>query len=521
MADFQELSSITNNDTMSKAVDERELRLFLALDKEKRGFTNRRDFFRNISHMGICLEDPRLKESIKALRSYGETDAISYTEFCQIIRPNISFIEQILQANLIIPEFSETCRLIEHIFESTKTISDGEVPTYIPQLARVAPDQYGVSLCTIDGQRFSLGDYHTDFCVQSCCKTINYCLALEEHGAERVHKYVGCEPSGRGFNELTLNHEKKPHNPLINSGAIMCCSLIKPQMNIADRFDYVMEQWKALCGSSKIGFSNSVYLSERATADRNFALGYFMRENKAFPENTDLIATLEFYFQCCSIELNAEQMSIIAATLANGGVCPITGNRIFHPKTVQHCLSLMSSCGMYDASGEFAFTVGLPAKSGVSGVLMIVVPNVMGICTWAPRVDRQGNSVRGIAFCKKLVETFNFHNYDSLTGLSEKIDPRRSRLDVEADRVIAMIWAASKGDLTAIQRLVARGVNIDGADYDGRTPLHLAACEGHTHIVKYLINYGVNRNLKDRWGNTALDDACKNNHPEIVELLEG
>lgn len=524
MADSQhtsisnDINSNANATTNSR--DERELRLFLALDKENKGFTTRREIFRSITHMGICLEDSRLKESIKALDTYTDLDPISYAEFCQIIRPNISLIEQILQANLIIPEFAESRRAIEQIFETTKTIPDGKVAHYIPQLARVAPDQYAVSLCTIDGQRFSLGDYQTDFCIQSCCKPINYCLALEENGEDGVHKHVGREPSGRGFNELTLNHEGKPHNPMLNAGAIMCCSLIKPGINIADRFDYVMGQWKALCGGTKVGFSNSVYLSERATADRNFALGYFMRENKAFPENTDLIATLEFYFQCCSIEVNTEQMSIVAATLANGGVCPITGKRIFKPKTVQNCLSLMSSCGMYDFSGEFAFTVGLPAKSGVSGVIMIVVPNVMGICTWSPRVDRQGNSVRGIAFCKKLVETFNFHNYDNLTGLSEKRDPRRNRLDVETDRVIAMIWAASKGDLTAIQRLVARGVDINGADYDGRTPLHLAASEGHTHIVQYLINYQAKTNLIDRWGNTALDDAIQNKHQEIVDLLK-
>ncbi|MBI4854165.1 MAG: glutaminase A [Acidobacteria bacterium] len=520
MQDSEQTSINTSTGSLLNSRDERELRLFLALDKENQGFITRRDLFRSIKQTGICLEDLRLKESIKSLDSYEDTDPISYPEFCQIIRPNISLIEQILQANLIIPEFTETRRVIEQLFETTKLISDGEVASYIPQLARVAPEQYAVSLCTIDGQRFSLGDYQTDFCIQSCCKPINYCLALEENGQEKVHKHVGREPSGRGFNELTLNYEGKPHNPMLNAGAIMCCSLIKPESNIADRFDYVMGQWKALCGGAKVGFSNSVYLSERSTADRNFALGYFMRENKAFPENTDLIATLEFYFQCCSIEVNTEQMSIVAATLANGGVCPITGKRIFTPKTVQNCLSLMSSCGMYDFSGEFAFTVGLPAKSGVSGAIMIVVPNVMGISTWSPRVDRQGNSVRGIAFCKRLVEAFNLHNYDNLTGLSEKKDPRRSRLDIETDRVIAMIWAASKGDLTAIQRLMARGVDINGADYDGRTPLHLASSEGHTHIVKYLINHNVNINLKDRWGNTPLDDAIQNNHQEIIKLLK-
>ena len=164
---------------------------------------------------------------------------------------------------------------------------------------------------------------------------------------------------------------------------------------MADRFDYVLQRWGQAAGGTMPGFSNPTYLSERKTADRNFALGYFMREKGAFPEGTDLVETLEFYFQCCSLELTAEAMSVVAATLANGGVCPLTGERVFQSGTVRKCLSLMSSCGMYDFSGEWAFRVGLPAKSGVSGVIMIVVPNVMGLVCWSPRLDENGNSVRG------------------------------------------------------------------------------------------------------------------------------
>src|SRR5262249_19518624 len=163
-----------------------------------------------------------------------------------------------------------------------------------------------------------------------------------------------------GFNELTLNKDHKPHNQMINAGAIATCSLIRRGVPIADRFDHVMEQWARLAGNQKPGFNNSVYLSERQTADRNFALGYFMKEKAVFPEGTDLVETLEFYFQCCSIESNCERMAVVAATLANGGMCPITGQRVLSPSTVRSCLSLMYSCGMYDFSGEFAFTIGLP-----------------------------------------------------------------------------------------------------------------------------------------------------------------
>jgi len=402
---------------------------------------------------------------------------IPQDNFCKAIRQNILLIERALQGQMVIPDFTEFCTEIDRIHAVTREERSGKAADYIPQLDLKEPevDQYGVALCTIDGQRYSAGDAQVFFPVESTCKPVNYCLALEEHGEEAVHAVIGHEPSGASFNELALDKHNRPHNPMINAGAIMSCALIKlrdkrqrtRQSTLSDvnargwagmRFDYVMDRWQALCGGEKPRFSTPVYLSERQTADRNFALAYYMREKQAFPEDVDLHDVLEFYFQSCSIELTAEMMSVVAATLANGGICPLTGMRVFKTETVQNCLTLMSSCGMYDFSGEFAFTIGLPAKSGVSGAIMIVIPNVMGICTWSPRLDAHGNSVRGIRFCRQLVETFSFHNYDSLTGSSRKRDPRTSRTRLQTMKVNELIWAASKGDLGAIQApAAARG----------------------------------------------------------------
>lgn len=327
----------------------------------------------------------------------------------------------------VIADFDAFGRELRDIFDRTRVLEDGAVATYIPQLARVPPASYGAAACTIDGMRWAAGDSAVDFTAQSCMKPINYCIAAEEVGIARIHEVVGREPSGRGFNELTLNKENRPHNPMINAGAIATCSLIRRDVPVADRFDHVMEQWRRAAGGEKLGFSNAVYLSEREKGDRNFALGYFMKEKRVFPEDTDLLQTLEFYFQCCSIETTCEKMAVVAATLANGGICPLTKERVFRFDTVRACLSLMYSCGMYDFSGEFAFTVGLPAKSGVAGGLMVVVPNVLGLCIWSPRLDALGNSVRGLAFCNELVARYNFHNYDDLVNsLETKRDPRRA-----------------------------------------------------------------------------------------------
>ena len=144
-----------------------------------------------------------------------------------------------------------------------------------------------------------------------------------------------------------------------------------------------------------------------------------MREKQAFPEEIQILDILDFYFQCCSIEVTTRAMSVIAATLANGGTCPLTGTRVFRPDYVKNCLSLMASCGMYDFSGEFAFHVGIPAKSGVSGAILLVVPNLLGLVLWSPRLDELGNSVRGIEFSKRLAARFKFHAFDSMVGLKD------------------------------------------------------------------------------------------------------
>ncbi len=376
-----------------------------------------------------------------------------------------------------------------------------------------------MSVTSIDGQHAAFGDSDTPYCVQSSCKPINYAIALEERGEEFVHRHVGREPSGRSFNELALNARGLPHNPMINAGAIMSCSMIKPKAPLADRFDHVMNIWKRLSGGVAPGFNNPVFLSEKATADRNFALAYFMQEKGAFPKGTNILETLDFYFQACSIEVTARRMSVIAATLANAGVCPITNDRIFSNDTVKNCLSLMYSCGMYDFSGEFAFTIGLPAKSGVSGALMVVVPQVMGFAIWSPRLDALGNSVRGVEFCRELVKRFSLHNYDSLLNQQTKKDPTRRDVQHRGDQVYQLINAASLGDIDEISRLIAHGADINAADYDGRSPLHLAAAEGRKDAVAFLVSKHADCTAKDRWGATPLDDAKRHNHVELFDYL--
>ncbi len=515
----------TDNDL---TIDTLETRKFSAyyqqLATRDRGRVTVQSFWRHLHRMGITRKDPRVEKVHAQLQEAAKTKDNGLFElrpalFEEIMKNN-ALIRKSFERLLIIPEFEAFCGSIAEIFEEASRNKAGKLADYIPQLSRVDPELFAVSICTIDGQRFSLGDVRQPFCLQSSCKPINYCLAMEELGEEEVHRHVGREPSGHTFNELSLNKRNLPHNPMINAGAIMCNALLKRDESLADRYDYVKNTWQRLTGGRPISFSNSVYLSEKQTADRNFALAYFMREKKAFPPGTDLNDTLDFYLQCCSIESCVADTSVAAATLANSGANPLTGDKIFSESTVQHCMSLMLSCGMYDFSGEFAFHVGLPAKSGVSGVILVVVPNVMGIAIYSPRLDALGNSVRGVEFCERLVDRYNFHIYDSLNRSSQKTNPRLRRYESQVNEVVNLIWSASKGDLEEVLRLQSEGVDLGMADYDGRTALHLAASDNQAAVVAYLIDQGINLAPIDRWGNTPIMDARRGGHGEIVMLLE-
>ena len=177
---------------------------------------------------------------------------------------------------------------------------------------------------------------------------------------------------------------------------------------------------------------------------------------------------------------------------------------------------------MYDYSGQFSFHVGLPAKSGVSGAMICVIPNLMGICLWSPPLDKLGNTCRGVEFCKELISKFNFHNYDSLAHTeSNKFDPRKRHGELEKDQVVSLLFAAKAGDLNTIRRIYMQGIDLEMADYDRRTALHLAAAEGHIETVKFLINIArVKVDPRDRWNRTPYDDAVSFGFDQIASLLE-
>jgi glutaminase len=292
------------------------------------------------------------------------------------------------------------------LFEKVRRRRGGEVATYIPALAKADPDWFGVSLVTVDGGSYHLGDSEQPFTIQSVSKPFVFGLALDEHGVNSTLQRVGVEPSGDPFNAIELDLKThRPFNPMVNTGAIVTTSLVKGQTQ-QDRTESIVRGLSRFAGHG-LKIDEDVFASERETGDRNFAIGYLLRNFGML--DADVGDVVEAYFKQCSVLVTARDLAVMGATLANRGVNPVTGKRALREEHVARVLSVMSSCGMYDYAGEWAFRVGLPAKSGVSGAVVAVLPGEFGLAVFSPPLDEHGNSVRGIAFAEELSARFGIH----------------------------------------------------------------------------------------------------------------
>ncbi len=299
---------------------------------------------------------------------------------------------------------------LSDLHEKYSSYTHGSVANYIPELALAKAEWFGICVATPDGRVFDVGDCDRLFTIQSISKAFVYGLALEEHGREHVNSKVSVEPTGEAFNAIVLDEKtNRPFNPMVNAGAIATTDLIEGSGGTA-RLKRILEMLRRYTGRPH-DVDLPVFLSEKATGNRNRAMAYLMLNFGMVSDRVE--ETLDLYFQQCSILVNARDLAIMAATLANGGVNPITGERALEERYVQDVISVMLTCGMYDYSGAWAYRVGVPAKSGVGGGITAVVPGRLGIGTFSPLLDEKGNSARGIRVCEDLSRDFGLHMFNA------------------------------------------------------------------------------------------------------------
>jgi glutaminase len=302
-----------------------------------------------------------------------------------------------------------------------KYVSDhsGQVATYIPELGKANPDHFGICLIATDGRTFEAGDCDAPFTIQSISKPFAFGLAVEEMGADEVLNRVSVEPSGDAFNSIELQTgSNRPFNPMINTGAITVSALLH-SLHGHRTFDHLLERFSAIAGR-QLAIDEAVYESERRTGHRNRAIAHLLLNFGVVHEEIE--AALDVYFRQCSILVTARDLAMMGATLSNMGRNPLTNESTYSIRHVKDILSIMFTCGMYDYSGQWAYRVGIPAKSGVAGGVLAVINRQLGIGTYSPRLDKYGNSVRGIEVCVDLASRLGLHVFDVLNMGSSFLD---------------------------------------------------------------------------------------------------
>lgn len=309
---------------------------------------------------------------------------------------------------------------------------EGHVATYIPELAKANPDWFGICLVTASGNVYEVGDSQQSFTIQSISKPFVYGLALEDHGRSHVLAKVSTEPTGDAFNSISLEPGTgRPRNPMINAGAIATTSLVEGK-SASTRLRRLLDMLSLYAGRA-LTIDEQVYRSESETGHRNRAIGHMLRNFDIL--TSDPIPAVDLYFKQCSASVTVRDLGIMAATLANRGVNPVTGKQAIRGEYVESVLSVMGSCGMYDYAGEWIYHIGMPAKRGVAGGIVAVLPGQLGIGVFSPPLDARGNSVRGIKVCDAISRHCDLHLFNRPATGHATIRLRFSGADLGSNRV--------------------------------------------------------------------------------------
>lgn len=444
---------------------------------------------------------------------------------------------------------------LTNVLEKARPLDDGAPAHYIETLAKADTSKLAVALAMVDGAVYSAGDDQVEFSIQSISKAFVYALAIEDAGLEKVLEKIGVEPSGDAFNHLSLHTDSnRPMNPMINAGAITAHSLVvSPTATTDERTERILSKLSKLAGR-QLRVDEEIYESELATADRNMGLSYMLKAAGII--SCDPAEAVKGYVRQCSILVTVRDLAMMAACLCNAGVHPVTGETIIHQNSVRQVLSVMTTCGMYDAAGDWVSNVGFPAKSGVAGGIIGSLPGQVGIATFSPNLDEQGNSTRGIVICERLSREMGLHMMDvsqiaratvrtsiaRLRAPHPKDDPDHAHHpDCEQKVVIFNMRGAVR--FAGSERL-ARAVEYEfnaPSDEEPNAGQHADACAvvfsfrdvmSFNDVAKVIIHEVLHRLLSAgltvividpsailHWGEDERND-CKVNHPEVVKNEE-
>lgn len=284
---------------------------------------------------------------------------------------------------------------------------EDEVVGYYPPAMESNKHLFGVAGTNIDGTQWSVGDSEHRFPLHSISKVFTYGLALEDNGRAATLRRVGVEPSGDPFNSITFDRaHNRPFNPMINAGALVAANLVHGQ-DREEKVERLVKRLRVYAGNPDLHVDQEVFAEQMVSNDRNLGLSYLMRSLGML--EGDIEDNIAVYLSACSIHVSALELSVMGATLAHGGVNPLTGDRALARQHTRDVVSVMSTCGMYDAAGQWAYDVGIPAKSGVSGGIVTAIPDYFGLGLFSPGLDEHGNSVRGVNMCRELSEQFGLH----------------------------------------------------------------------------------------------------------------
>ncbi len=385
-------------------------------------------------------------------------------------------------------------QVLERLHRQLSEDRGGKLASYIPELAQVDPEPFGIALVTIDGMVYQAGDCGQQFTIQSISKPLTYGYALQACGVEAVLRKIGVEPTGDAFNSINLEPlTGRPRNPMINAGAIATCGLI-PGADPLQRFERVLAHIGGFCGRH-LELNEAVYCSEKATGHRNRAIAHLLRNFNILEGDPE--DPLDLYFRLCSVSVTCRDLAMIAATLAHNGLNPLDSVQVLDSQNVRRVLSVMASCGMYDASGAWLYDVGMPAKSGVGGGIMAVLPGQFGLAVFSPRLDERGNSVRGLGVIKAFSEEFQLHLFHGERGLPGAI--RASYSD-------AVLGSRTERNAAETRVLEAHGDNVRVFELKGR--LSFGSIELLIREIGRLPCEGVSVTVLDLQRVTAIDDAA-------------